>query len=117
MSDKPIVITMGDPSGVGAEVTVKAIASMPAGDREGYAVIGDHDTLQRAVAASDLSLKLSDTAGNGALRVIHVPVDGLPGRFWGLVRSLWRGVVPVHQPRGADDDQRRGRGNCHRAHQ
>lgn len=81
MSDKPIVITMGDPSGVGAEVTVKAIASMPAGDREGYAVIGDHDTLQRAVAASDLSLKLSDTAGNGALRVIHVPVDGLPGRF------------------------------------
>ncbi len=27
MSDKPIVITMGDPSGVGAEVIVKAMAA------------------------------------------------------------------------------------------
>ncbi|AUH33314.1 4-hydroxythreonine-4-phosphate dehydrogenase PdxA [Paracoccus tegillarcae] len=81
MTDRPIVITMGDPSGVGAEVTVKAIASLPAEDRAGYAVIGDLDTLQRAIAASGVSLALSDQAGNGALRVVDVPVDDLPGRF------------------------------------
>lgn len=79
MSTKPIVITMGDPSGVGAEVTVKAIASLLAADRARYAVIGDADTLERAVAACGLDLQLGD--GAGALRVIHVPVDGLPGKF------------------------------------
>lgn len=81
MSDKPIVITMGDPSGVGAEVTVKAIASLPAAARHRYAVIGDRDTLERAVAACDLDLRLTDDGADGSLRVIHVPVDGLPGKF------------------------------------
>ncbi|WP_146586019.1 4-hydroxythreonine-4-phosphate dehydrogenase PdxA [Puniceibacterium confluentis] len=79
MSNSPIVITMGDPSGVGAEVTVKAIASLPAAARAGYAVIGDADTLDRAVTATGVDLTLGDAPGG--LRVIHVPVDGLPGRF------------------------------------
>ncbi|MGO4852106.1 4-hydroxythreonine-4-phosphate dehydrogenase PdxA [Phaeovulum sp. W22_SRMD_FR3] len=81
MSDKPIVITMGDPSGVGAEVTIKAIASLPEADRARYAVIGDQPTLARAVAATGAALTLSDTATPGALRVVHVPVADLPGRF------------------------------------
>ncbi|AUH65040.1 4-hydroxythreonine-4-phosphate dehydrogenase PdxA [Paracoccus zhejiangensis] len=81
MTDQPIVITMGDPSGVGAEVTVKAIASLPPEARGGYAVIGDRDTLDRAITASGVTLALSDSAKPGALQVIHVPVDGLPGRF------------------------------------
>ncbi len=79
MSNLPIVITMGDPSGVGAEVTVRAIASLPPETRSGYAVIGDADTLDRALAATGVDLTLGDAPG--ALRVIHVPVDGLPGRF------------------------------------
>ncbi|WP_099826464.1 4-hydroxythreonine-4-phosphate dehydrogenase PdxA [Oceaniglobus indicus] len=84
MSDKPIVITMGDPSGVGPEVTVKALASLSAADRARYAVIGDRPTLERALAACDLDLALADfgtAAPDGALSVIHVPVDGLPGTF------------------------------------
>ena len=81
MRDTPIVITMGDPSGVGAEVTVKAIASLPPETRAGYAVIGDRDTLERAIAASAVRLELSDAATPGSLQVIHVPVEGLPGRF------------------------------------
>lgn len=81
MSAKPILITMGDPSGVGAEVTVKAIASMPAAERARYAVIGDRDTLERAVACTGVTLELAKTATPGALRVIDIPVPGLPGRF------------------------------------
>lgn len=81
MNQKPIVITMGDPSGVGAEVTVKAIASLPDAERARYAVIGDRDTLQRAVAAAGVDLPLADTPRAGALAVVDVPVPGLPGRF------------------------------------
>lgn len=84
MSEKPIVITMGDPSGVGAEVTVKALASLSAQDRSRYAVIGDRPTLERALSTCDLDLPLADfgsTILGGAVAVIHVPVDGLPGTF------------------------------------
>ena len=81
MNDVPIVITMGDPSGVGAEVTVKAMAALPPERRAGYAVIGDSDTLQRAIAVSGLDLSLSQSASDGALRVIDVPVPRLPRQF------------------------------------
>ncbi len=83
MTRSPIVITMGDPSGVGAEVTVKAMAALPADERAAYAVIGDRPTLERAVAAAGVALGLHDhgEGGSGSLGVIHVPVDGLPGKF------------------------------------
>lgn len=88
MTDTPIVITMGDPSGVGAEVTVKAMASLSPAARARYAVIGDRPTLERAIAACDLNLTLADhgpdhgTAPSGdALTVIHVAVPDLPGKF------------------------------------
>jgi len=81
MSEKPIVITMGDPSGVGAEVTVKAIAALSDKERARYAVIGDRDTLERAVDATGITLALSDTAVPGALQVIDIPTPSLPGRF------------------------------------
>ncbi|SEM92375.1 4-hydroxythreonine-4-phosphate dehydrogenase [Loktanella fryxellensis] len=78
----PIVITMGDPSGVGAEVTVKALAERGAELRARTIVIGDRATLDRAMAASriDLPLIAPQDAGDG-IRVDHVPVDGLPGTF------------------------------------
>lgn len=77
MTAKPIVITMGDPSGVGAEVTVKAIAALPADQRARYAVIGDRGTITRALAATGADLRLaegdSDAAQPGALRLIDIP--------------------------------------------
>ncbi|WP_138470220.1 4-hydroxythreonine-4-phosphate dehydrogenase PdxA [Poseidonocella sp. HB161398] len=84
MSRSPIVITMGDPSGVGAEVTVKALAALPEAERAGIAVIGDRATLARAAEAAGVALALRDhdsPGGAGAIRVIHVPVEGLPGEF------------------------------------
>nr|WP_321483174.1 4-hydroxythreonine-4-phosphate dehydrogenase PdxA [uncultured Cohaesibacter sp.] len=84
MSNSPVVITMGDPSGVGAEVTVKAMAALSAEQRAQYAVIGDMDTLERAIAVSkiDLPLHAHGTAGEeGSLAVIHLPIEGLPSEF------------------------------------
>ncbi|WP_102106890.1 4-hydroxythreonine-4-phosphate dehydrogenase PdxA [Oceaniglobus roseus] len=84
MPETPIVITMGDPSGVGAEVTVKALASLSAERRARYGVIGDRDTLARAMKTCGLDLPLADLGANAAddaIRVIHIPVDGLPGTF------------------------------------
>lgn len=84
MTDTPVIITMGDPSGIGAEVTVKAMATLGPQDRARYAVIGDRPTLERALAACGLDLALADhgeTAPDGALKVVHVPVEGLPGKF------------------------------------
>ena len=84
MSNSLVVITMGDPSGVGAEVTVKAMAALSAAERAQYAVIGDMDTLERAKAVSnvDLPLHAYGTEGTeGSLAVIYVPIEGLPGEF------------------------------------
>ncbi|MBN2753002.1 MAG: hypothetical protein JXQ84_09880, partial [Rhodospirillaceae bacterium] len=50
LSPLPIVITMGDPSGIGAEVTVKALASLSPEARDRYVVIGDYDVMARACA-------------------------------------------------------------------
>jgi 4-hydroxythreonine-4-phosphate dehydrogenase len=76
----PIVITMGDPSGVGPEVTVKALADLPVAERRGFAVIGDRAVLARAMAASGVELPLVEPGGDG-IGLIDVPIEGLPGRF------------------------------------
>jgi len=79
---RPIVITMGDPSGVGAEVTVKALADRPEALRRSTIVVGDRDTLQRAVGICGLGLPIVEPGSTeDGIRVAHVPIEGLPGRF------------------------------------
>ena len=77
-----IVITMGDPSGVGAEVTVRALAARDAALRRQVRVIGDRSTVARAAAVCgvDLPVVAPDDEGDG-IRVDHVAVDGLPETF------------------------------------
>ncbi|WP_316859440.1 4-hydroxythreonine-4-phosphate dehydrogenase PdxA [uncultured Cohaesibacter sp.] len=84
MSNNPVVITMGDPSGVGAEVTIKAMAALSASERSRYAVIGNMKTLERAKAVCNLDLPLHEhgTEGpSGSLAVVNIDVDGLPEEF------------------------------------
>ena len=78
--NRPIVITMGDPSGVGPEVTVKALAALDASERRDFAVIGDRAVLGRALAASGVELPLVQPGDDG-IAVVDVPVEGLPDRF------------------------------------
>src|SRR5690606_27975537 len=79
----PIVITMGDPSGVGPEVTVKALASLPPAQRNSFRIVGDAGVLERALSACGIVLGLAQEGDGGseALQVRHVPVEGLPDRF------------------------------------
>lgn len=83
MTEKPIMITMGDPSGVGAEVIVKAFAEMAPERRANFAVIGDTDTLKRACGTCDVSLPIVEYGSDpsGALTVLNIPTEGLPGKF------------------------------------
>ena len=83
-SRSPIVITMGDPSGVGAEVTVKAMAALTPEARDRYAVIGSRQVLERALMSTRATLTLhahGEAGAPGSLAVVDVPVPGLPPRF------------------------------------
>jgi 4-phospho-D-threonate 3-dehydrogenase / 4-phospho-D-erythronate 3-dehydrogenase len=70
-----IGITMGDPSGVGPEIIVKALAEMPADQRSASAVVGNIDLLRRADKLLSAGLTYVDSlaaAKGGAVPVFHV---------------------------------------------
>lgn len=74
-----IGITMGDPSGVGPEIIVKALRDMDPEHRSASAVIGNLDILRRAdkLLGADLTYVESlDGARDGAVPVVHVPSQG-----------------------------------------
>ncbi|MCX8997328.1 4-hydroxythreonine-4-phosphate dehydrogenase PdxA [Rhizobiaceae bacterium BDR2-2] len=69
-----IGITMGDPAGVGPEISLKALAEMGAGDRERTLIYGNLATLEATKAAIGLDIDLSG-------RVVDLPVEGAPLPF------------------------------------
>ena len=66
-----IGITMGDPAGVGPEISVKAVAEMSAADRARTRIYGNRATLELARAATGLALDLDGI-------VIDLPIEGGP---------------------------------------
>ncbi len=66
-----IGITMGDPAGVGPEISVKAVAEMSAEDRARTRIYGNRETLDEAVKATGVSVDLDAV-------VIDLPVEGGP---------------------------------------
>ncbi|HXX11814.1 MAG TPA: 4-hydroxythreonine-4-phosphate dehydrogenase PdxA [Burkholderiales bacterium] len=80
MTSSPrIGITMGDPSGVGPEIIVKALAEMSPEQRSASAVVGDLDFLKRAerlVGAGLTYGEAPESARNGVVPVFHVPSRG-----------------------------------------
>jgi 4-hydroxythreonine-4-phosphate dehydrogenase len=84
MTSNSVLITMGDPSGVGAEVIVKALATLAPAERENYVVVGDRAKLMKAAAICKVALEFSTfgapaIAGQPALR--EVPISDLPEGF------------------------------------
>ena len=70
-----IGITMGDPSGVGPEIIVKALKEMSPEHRSASAVIGNFDLLKRAdklVGAGLTYVESLEAASGGAVPVVHV---------------------------------------------
>ena len=66
-----IGITMGDPAGVGPEISVKALADMSPEDRARTLIYGNLATLEAAKSALGVDLDLAD-------RVVNIDYDGAP---------------------------------------
>jgi 4-phospho-D-threonate 3-dehydrogenase / 4-phospho-D-erythronate 3-dehydrogenase len=66
-----IGITMGDPAGVGPEISVKAVAEMSAEDRTRTRIYGNRETLEKARAALGIDVDLEDV-------VVDLPIEGGP---------------------------------------
>ncbi|HEV7322942.1 MAG TPA: 4-hydroxythreonine-4-phosphate dehydrogenase PdxA [Ensifer sp.] len=66
-----IGITMGDPCGVGPEISVRALAEMSPQDRETTRIYGNLATLEAARTALDLAVDLEPF-------VVDLPVEGAP---------------------------------------
>ena len=73
-----IGITMGDPSGVGPEIIVKALQQMPPDQRSATVVVGNRAFLARAdqLVGAGLTYVESLDARDGAVPVVHVPSLG-----------------------------------------
>lgn len=75
-----IGITMGDPCGVGPEITVKALAEMSSEDRNATRIYGNLATLEAAREALGLRLNLKPF-------VVDLPVEGAP-LAWGTLSPV-----------------------------
>jgi 4-hydroxythreonine-4-phosphate dehydrogenase len=71
-----IGITMGDPAGVGPEITLKAVAEMNAADRAATRIFGCGTTLDAAQKAAGTNLVLGEDVA-----ITDVPVEGAPLPF------------------------------------
>lgn len=78
MSDNvKVAVTLGDPAGVGPEVIVKALASLPPEVRDDFVVVGSGEALARAdrVCGTGLAFGGPDARG-GTVRVDEVALAG-----------------------------------------
>ncbi|OLP61650.1 4-hydroxythreonine-4-phosphate dehydrogenase PdxA [Xaviernesmea oryzae] len=75
-----IGITMGDPCGVGPEITVRALAEMPEAERANTRIYGNLPTLQAAAHALKIDLDLTPF-------VADLPIEGAP-LPWGKLSAV-----------------------------
>jgi 4-hydroxythreonine-4-phosphate dehydrogenase len=75
-----IGITMGDPCGVGPEITVRALSDMPDDERALTRIYGNRQTLEAARAALGSSIDL-------APYVVDLPIEGAP-LAWGTLSPV-----------------------------
>lgn len=73
-----VAITLGDPAGVGPEVIVKALASLPETDRGNFVVVGNVEALERANRVTGTSLRFSSDPARGGdtIAVDEVVING-----------------------------------------
>lgn len=79
-----IAITLGDPSGVGPEVILKALGAMTEAERSEVVVVGTMSVLERArpIVGADFPLhKFGEPGEAGSVAVEHVEIAGLPLPF------------------------------------
>lgn len=72
---RAILITMGDPAGIGPEIICKAIAEQDAASRERISVIGTLAALERANKITGSNLRFAPMRGAGVVHVENVELD------------------------------------------
>ncbi len=93
---KPLGITLGDPSGVGPEVTCKALATLPPEVRDGIVVIGDPDILARAnevtgaglAIGNDVKVIAVDTPKKESIRDGEISAGGGHAAYGYVVKAV-----------------------------
>lgn len=70
-----VAITLGDPAGVGPEVIVKALSTLPRSEISNFTVVGNVEALERAKRATSASVSFATTPAEGAVLVEEVPID------------------------------------------
>src|SRR6185312_1951424 len=76
---QPLAVTVGDPAGVGPEITAKALRDMSAAERAGIVVIGNLRTMERAMALAGGGLAFAAGLGphpGGAVAALDIPIAG-----------------------------------------
>ena len=76
MSTSRVAVTLGDPAGVGPEVIVKALASLPQAERDSFIIVGNVEALERANRLTGMDLAFSTTPSVGSIAVDEVAIDG-----------------------------------------
>lgn len=98
-----IGITMGDPAGVGPEISLRALAEMTPEDRERTLIYGNRATLEAARAVTGCEVDLDG-------RVVDIPVAGAP-LPWGQL-SAAAGDAAFRFIEAAVRDAQSGRIGC-----
>ena len=71
-----ILITMGDPAGVGPEIICKALAHYSPAERARMRVVGSIDVMRRAQAVTGADIRFSREAEPDAVRIEQIDIDG-----------------------------------------
>lgn len=81
--DRQIIITSGDPAGVGPEITCRALAELGAQALASVTVIGDATVLEQAARITGSAIRFGEKGGEGRVRLIDVPLERpvAPGRL------------------------------------
>lgn len=101
MTSNAIGITLGDPAGIGPEITAKAIAQLPAQQQERVVVIGDADGFRRAAAlvgfdpahvevgsANRQGLRMAHTPGSGPAKPGQLSAEGGEGAYQAIKTAV-----------------------------
>lgn len=93
--ERLLLVTMGDPAGVGPEVTVKALAAWSADERPNVLVVGDPACLASEALGAGVAFEaevVSDAAsfGRGRGRIGVLPVSPVPREFWAAGKAMAR---------------------------
>jgi len=72
---RAIVISSGDPAGVGPEIVCRALHALGEQGRSGITVVGSRQIMERAARVSGVPMVFTDSESTGAVRLADEPIE------------------------------------------